>query len=306
MSQVLPPSRGMSREIRVGIFVIVGIGAVLTALFTLTDAALFRGRYIVTTVVPNAGGIRKGDPVQMRGVNIGRIQGFRIANEGVAIRLEIEGEYPIPADSRVELKSTGLLGGMVADVVPGAAPGFVRGGASLPGGMGGGAFEEASKLAGESHKVLTRMQTLLSDKTISNVESSSSEMNALLKDLGSLAKDQKTELSALVSSLRKTAGSVEKATAGPELERATKRLDSITQKLDTLADSFERSAKSTEAILARLEKGEGTLGRLSKDEMLYVSANEAVVNLNQTILEMKRLTEDIRKEPKRYLKLSVF
>jgi hypothetical protein len=40
--------------------------------------------------------------------------------------------------------------------------------------------------------------------------------------------------------------------------------------------------------------------------MLYVSANEAVVNLNQTILEMKRLTEDIRKEPKRYLKLSVF
>ena len=35
-----------------GLFVILGIGAVLTALFTLTDAALFRGRYIVTTVVP--------------------------------------------------------------------------------------------------------------------------------------------------------------------------------------------------------------------------------------------------------------
>ena len=150
------------------------------------------------------------------------------------------------------------------------------------------------------------MQTLLSDKTLSNVESSSGEMSALLKDLGSLAKEQKTELSALVASLRKTAGSVEKATAGPELESAMKRLDTITRKLDTLSDSLGRSSKSTETILARLEQGEGTLGRLSKDETLYVSANEAVVNLNQTILEMKRLTEDIRKEPKRYLKLSVF
>ncbi len=306
MSQVLPPSRGTSREIRVGIFVILGIGAVLTALFTLTDAALFRGRYIVTTVVPNAGGIRKGDPAQMRGVNIGRIQGFRIANDGVAVRLEIEGEYKIPADSHVELKSSGLLGGMVADVVPGNGDGFLRGGANLPGAMGGGPFEEVSKLSGESQKVLTRMQTLLSDQTIANLESSSSEMNALLKDLGSLAKEQKTELSALVASLRKTAGSVEKATAGPELEQATKRLETITRKLDTLADSLERSGKSTETILARLEKGEGTLGRLSKDETLYVSANEAVVNLNQTILEMKRLTEDIRKQPKRYLKLSIF
>lgn len=306
MSQVLPPSRGKSREIRVGLFVIVGIGAVLTALFTLTDAALFRGRYIVTTVVPNAGGIRRGDPAQMRGVNIGRIQGFRITGAGVAIRLEIEGEYEIPADSHVELKSNGLLGGMVAEVVPGTAEGFVRGGATLPGAMGEGIFEQASKLAGESQQVLTRMQTLLSDKTLSNVESSSGEMNALLKDLGSLAKEQKTELSALVASLRKTAGSVEKASAGPELENAMKRLETITSKLDTLADSLDRSGKATEAILARVEKGEGTLGRLSKDETLYVSANEAVVNLNQTILEMKRLTEDIRKEPKRYLKLSVF
>jgi phospholipid/cholesterol/gamma-HCH transport system substrate-binding protein len=303
---VLPPSRGKSREIRVGLFVIVGIGAVLTALFTLTDAALFRGRYIVTTVVPNAGGIRRGDPAQMRGVNIGRIQGFRITGAGVAIRLEIEGEYEIPADSHVELKSNGLLGGMVAEVVPGTAEGFVRGGATLPGAMGEGIFEQASKLAGESQQVLTRMQTLLSDKTLSNVESSSGEMNALLKDLGSLAKEQKTELSALVASLRKTAGSVEKASAGPELENAMKRLETITSKLDTLADSLDRSGKATEAILARVEKGEGTLGRLSKDETLYVSANEAVVNLNQTILEMKRLTEDIRKEPKRYLKLSVF
>ena len=115
----MPPARGRYREAWVGLFVVAGLLAVLMTLALMTDAAMFRGRYIVITNVPNASGIRKGDPVQMRGVNVGRIIGFTIAQQGVDIRLEIEGEYPIPTDSRVELKASGLLGGMFADVIPG-------------------------------------------------------------------------------------------------------------------------------------------------------------------------------------------
>ena len=113
-----PPSRGKYREAWVGLFVVAGIVATVILLAVMTDAALFRGRYIVTTNVPNAGGIRKGDPVQMRGVNIGRIIGFGIGQKDVDVRLEIEGEYKIPKDSRVEVKASGLLGGMVAEVDP--------------------------------------------------------------------------------------------------------------------------------------------------------------------------------------------
>jgi ABC-type transporter Mla subunit MlaD len=84
-----PPSRGKHREAWVGLFVVAGILATVILLAVMTDAALFRGRYIVTTTVPNAGGIRKGDPVQMRGVNIGRIMGFGIGPKDVDVRLEI-------------------------------------------------------------------------------------------------------------------------------------------------------------------------------------------------------------------------
>ncbi len=117
-----PPSRGKHREAWVGLFVVAGILATVVLLAVMTDAALFRGRYIVTTNVPNAGGIRKGDPVQMKGVAIGRIIGFGIGQKDVDVRLEIEGEYKIPKDSRVEVKAAGLLGGMVAEVIPGASP----------------------------------------------------------------------------------------------------------------------------------------------------------------------------------------
>jgi phospholipid/cholesterol/gamma-HCH transport system substrate-binding protein len=290
----------------VGVFVIVGVAAVLTALYTLTDAALFRGRYIVTTQVPNAAGIRRGDPVQMRGVNIGRVQKFGIAHEGVTIHLEIEGEYGIPSDSRVELKSAGPLAGMVANVVPGQSSEQARGGHELPGTTAESVFDQAGKLADESEKVLQRVQTLLSEKTVTDVQSGAADMQAMFADLAEVTAKQKKDLVALASSLRRSAEGVEKATTGPELESAVKRVDAVAQRMEVLTETLDRSAKSTEGLLARIERGEGTLGRLSKDETLYLNANEALANLNQAVVEMRKLTEDIRKQPKRYLKLSLF
>jgi len=51
---VAPPSRGRDQAVWVGFFLVVGIIAIFAALFILTDAAFFRGRYIVSTVVTDA------------------------------------------------------------------------------------------------------------------------------------------------------------------------------------------------------------------------------------------------------------
>jgi phospholipid/cholesterol/gamma-HCH transport system substrate-binding protein len=51
--------------------------------------------------------------------------------------------------------------------------------------------------------------------------------------------------------------------------------------------------------MGRMERGEGTLGKLSKDDSLYNNLNSAVTNLSQ-------LTNDIRANPKKYLSVSVF
>lgn len=302
-----PPTRSSAdRELIVGIFVVAGIAAVLLALFTMTDASTFRGRYVLTTNVPNAGGIRRGDPVQMRGVNIGRVQGFRIAPEGVAIRLELEGEYRLPADSRVELRSAGLLGGMVADVVPGASTTLARSGDVLGGSTPETVFDQASKIADESDKVLQRVRALLSEQMVADVHSGATDMRALLQNLAEITSQQKKDLVELTASLRRVSQGVEKVTNGPEIEDAVKRVNSLAQKLETVSESMDRSAKAAETLLGRIERGEGTLGKLSTDEALYVNANQAVANLNSAVVEMRKLTEDIRKQPKRYLKLSLF
>lgn len=302
----LPPSRSRDRELWVGIFVILGVTAILTALFTLTDAALFRGRYIVQTVVKDAGGIRRGDPVQMRGVNIGRVASFRIAPEGVTLRLEIEGEYLIPADSQVELRSAGLLGGLVADVVPGTSAQNTRWGDTLPGATGKGVFDQIDELQQQADKALTRVQRLLDEKTIQNVREGGDDLRELLRQLNEMTAAQRDELAALTRSLRRSAEGLEKTAAGPEIDRLVKRLDALLGKLDSTTSALDRSVRSAESILARIDRGEGSLGKLSRDEALYDNASQAAASLKQAAEEIARLAADIRAQPEKYVELSLF
>jgi len=300
------PRRGRNREVWVGLFVILGVVAVFVTLFTMTDAAMFRGRYIVGTVVPDAGGIRRGDPVQMRGVNIGRVQAFRISQEGVEIRLEIEGEYRIPKDSHVELKSFSLLSGLAAIVVPGSSTSYVEGGDRLAGTSETGIMETATNIADEAEKTLGRVQALLSEGTVKNVEASSERVKTLLEQLSRVTEEQRKELNGLVKSLRASADQVQKATSGPELESSLKRIDGLTQKAEATLDSLGRSTSSLETLVGRIERGEGTLGKLSKDDALYGNATKTLESLNGATSDLRELLQDIKKNPKRYLKFSVF
>jgi phospholipid/cholesterol/gamma-HCH transport system substrate-binding protein len=302
----VPPARGRHREAWVGLFVVAGLLVSVILLGVMTDAALFRGRYIITTTVPDAGGIRKGDPVQMRGVNIGRIIGFGISPHDVDIRLEIEGEYSIPKDSRVEIKAVGVLGGSVADVIAGQSTEKVGWGDRLPGASGIGLFDKMDALAGQADKVAVRMQDLLSDQMVKDVQGSASGARQSLQSVQSILNEQRGEIRALTASLKRSAEGMEKVTTGPELERTVQRIDALVARLDGTMDTLDRSSKSVESILTRVDRGEGTLGKLSTDDTLYRNASEATANLNKATVELNKLLADFQAHPRKYINLKVF
>jgi phospholipid/cholesterol/gamma-HCH transport system substrate-binding protein len=301
-----PPPRGRHREAWVGLFVVAGLLATVVTLAVMTDAALFRGRYIIETHVPNASGIRRGDPVQMRGVNIGRIMGFEISKQGVLIRLEIEGEYPIPRDSKLELRASGLFGGMVAEVIPGSSAQKAGWGDRVDGGSGPGLFDKMDALAGEADKVAKRVQGLLTDEMVRDLQGGAAGARQSLESLQEILKEQRGELRGLTASLKRSAEGLEKVTTGPELERTTKKVDELVARLDGTLATFDRSSKSLEGILARMDRGEGTLGKLSTDETLYKNASEATANLNKATVELNKLLADFQAHPKKYINLSIF
>ncbi len=293
-----PPTRGRDQALWVGFFLVIGIIAILAALFILTDAAFFRGRYIVSTTVTDAGGIRRGDPVQMRGVNIGRVQRFRISKDNVVISLELEGEYKVPVDSHVELKSGGLLGGTVADIVPGDSEGL---------------FDAANRVAGQVEKVMGQVEKLMTDTTVKNLAATADNAQAatrdsrkLVADLSAAVAEQRKQLTTLEASLQRSSAGLEKVTTGPELDRALKRLDTLGERMDTVSTSLTRSAQSMETVTSHVAGGQGSLGKLATDEELYRRLNEAVTNMNQATVSLNQLVQDIQKNPKKYINLKVF
>ena len=117
---------------------------------------------------------------------------------------------------------------------------------------------------------------------------------------------QRVEFAALTQSLRRTAESLEKTASGPEVERSIKRIDMLTGQLNDLVSTLAQSAHSTASVLARIDRGEGSLGKRTKDDALYDNAAAAAASLKKAADELSTLAEDIRKQPSRYVKVSVF
>lgn len=301
LMNAVPQGTG-GREVRVGVFVLVGLLSFIIVLFMLTDPSTFRGRYKIVTVVENAGGIRRGDPIQMRGVNIGRISKFELGRGGgVAITMEIEGEWPVPSGSRTVLGATGLFGGRTMEVIQGSGPGYVDQWDTIPGSDAGGDVMGAMEdLTGQAGTVFERIESLLSDSTVGTMHGSARELEVLLTELSGVVAEQRGTLRDLTQSLSRSAVGLEEAAgAGPDVARAAARADSAMAALAATGENLDNAIVSLRSVLARMDQGEGTLGRLSTDDSLYV-------NLNAAAESIRALVEDLQANPSKYINISIF
>ena len=85
-----------------------------------------------------------------------------------------------------------------------------------------------------------------------------------------------------------------------------KRLDTLSASAERTANTVENSTKALDVVLGRIQRGEGTLGKMSTDDVLYTNLNKTLESVNATSLEMKNLLADLKANPKKYLKVSVF
>lgn len=298
----MPRSTG-GKEAQVGVFVLVGLISFIIVLFWMTDPATFRGRYMLVTQVTNAGGVRGGDPIQMRGVNIGRVHGFEMVdNNRVYITMEIEGEWEVPLGSSTKMGEAGLFGGRVLEIEQGNGPGFYADFDTIPGesAVGSGLLSSVDQLSVQASDVLSSIDQMLSAETVDSFQGSAEELQTLLTELSAVAREQRGALRDLTASLTNAAEGLEAASAaGPDIASAVARADSAMAMLAETSESLDGATESLSTILGRMERGEGTLGRLSTDETLYVSLTDAAQSLNS-------LLADLQANPNKYINISIF
>ena len=298
------PEQAGKRQVRIGMFVLAGLFATIYLLYLLTDPATFRNRYKITTVVENVLGLRKGDPVQMRGVTIGRVHDFELAvgGEDVVIILEVEGQWLIPEGSRTQLVSPGLMAPKTVEVLPGPGPATIGPGDSLPGTAVKGLLDDTESLGEKGQIALDRIAELLSPKNLDAFGGSAEGLNTLLSDLSDLVESERENLKDLIQSLNSAAEGLTEVT-GPEFREDLTSLvagaDSLMSRLNRTSESIEGAVASFDAILARLENGEGTLGQLLVNDTLFT-------NLAATAESARLLMDDLRENPGRYINFSIF
>ena len=121
----------------------------------------------------------------------------------------------------------------------------------------------------------------------------------VVSNLSELTEGQATEVRTFVESLQRSAENVEGITGAEELKRTLASADAALAVLDRTSSEMAKTVASLNTIVGRMERGEGTLGRLSTDDSLYEE-------LEATAVTLRELLADIKANPGRYLKIEIF
>ena len=109
-------------ELRVGLFVLVGLAVLAVGIFYVTGAGVFGPKYHLKTYMPEVSGLAPGAPVRLDGVDIGNVDQIKIVprehgktpdrlhNIEVGMKLDRKYENDILTDSAAQLVTEGLLG----------------------------------------------------------------------------------------------------------------------------------------------------------------------------------------------------
>ena len=160
-------------------------------------------------------------------------------------------------------------------------------------------MELAGTIGDEARLTMERVRDLMADTAVVSVHTSILALEELLKDISDITEGQRSELSELSAALSRSAGRVEDLVTREELDRSLARADSTLAQLQSASGSLSDASSSLETVLGRIERGEGTLGRLSGDDGLYET-------LDTALEEIAQLARDIRENPDRYINLRIF
>jgi len=122
-------------DLWVGIFAVIGIGALLFLSLKVANLASFSAAdsYQVNAKFENIGGLKVRAPVKSAGVVVGRVGEIRFDNESfeAVVALNIDGRYQFPKDSSAKILTSGLLGEQYIGLSPGGDSVSLKGGDTL-------------------------------------------------------------------------------------------------------------------------------------------------------------------------------
>ena len=314
--------------LRVGLFAVIALAILTYAIIKLGKAArLFSTRYTLVAFVQNANGLREGGQVTVAGQLAGSIKKIEflpvdqdtLHNLRITVDIDEALQQQVRKDSRVFLRTQGLLGDKYFDITPGT-PGYrpLHDGDTLT----LGSSVDYDVMIQRAAAVLTDVQALTHDlrgmtESLAHGEGTMGQLltNRALYDRlnGTLG-----QTSALLERLQNPNGSIGRLLDDPklylDLTQMVAQVDTLVTRInsgkgtagkllqdDSLYTNLVTVTARADSLVNAMQHGGGTTGKLLTDPQLYNQLVQAVQHLNEILA-------DVKKNPKRYTKgaISIF
>ena len=299
----------LSREVKTGIIVIGGILLFILGFSYLKSTPLFDDSKTLYAVYDNVGGLQAGTQVSINGLSVGTVNNIRFKDEtgNLLVTFTVNNDFEFSKNSKAELFDTGIIGGKGIQIMPvfDGAP-LTKSGDTLMSSTRPGLTELVqsslnplkNKVEGavsNADSLMMNVNQVLDERTKRDLRASISGLSELMKSLqgsadvlNSLLKNNKGKLDSSLTNFRELTNNFAKLS------------DSLNNAgLGRTLASLESTVANLDNLMGRINQGDGTLGKLMKDEALYK-------NLNNASRELDLLLQDFRLNPKRYVNVSVF
>ncbi len=308
-------------EFKVGLFTVVAI-ITIAYMFYVLNPKSFEGGSSNTyyTILKDASGITQKTHVKTNGVIVGVVQSVELETNQTRVYLEVDANVKVPVGSKVDVRTVGLLGDKFIEIIRTKDDGqyhkdgdllerFEEGAdVSALIGLAGGIAKDVKKIT----SVLARI--LGSDQGEKSIEGILENVHGLTDNLNALVEKNKENLSSVVENLQKTTAAFSQAIGNHanDMEKIVVNLkgatDSLAQLLDTNnKDKIERilanfdasmtevqqASRNVRLIADRVERGDGTLGRLLSDDTALKELEGAIKDVREVLAPASRLEIDV-------------
>lgn len=271
-------------ETRLGMFVAVIVLAAVALVEILGGAERFQRTYVLHALFGGTQELKKGDPVKMAGVEIGRVKSIDLSetNNSVMVTLKLKEKYKVRTDAVAMVKYTGLMGQNFIGIdfgTPGSPylseNNFIQTGEQA----------DISAVIQKINNVAAGIDNLTKSFTGDKIDNLLGPFTDFLKANQMPLTVTFANLQAISSQIAQGKGSMGRLIYDDTLY--TSAVASITNLQDITADvkltitDARKSLGQVNTIFDNLNSGQGTMGRLFKDETLYREATASMTNLKE-------------------------
>lgn len=311
--------RELSTELKVGAFALIVLAVLTFMTFKVggLDWAKKKG-YAVHIVFSSTAGLDEKTRVRIAGVDAGVVEAIGLIEGKARVTLRIDPGVKIYKNAQASIRSAGLLGDKYLDIRIGSSEaGQLQDNDTITDVMEVADMDDLARNLISVSQSFTRLTEALNDvfgddqvkrslnETIVNLREVSSTLNqtislndqklrtvldninTLTASLNSMVDRNREPFSASIANMKDFSESLR--STGPELienlNRATKDLKAM---VEENRPGIRNAVESFDKVAQRVDRGEGTLGKLVKDDRLYDSLNKTADGLNKTLSAVER------------------